>query len=810
MSNDPFNLDNFETPPTPEAPNQARSGGPQSAVPPPYIEALNAPQKEAVEATEGPVLVLAGAGTGKTRVLTSRLTHLLATGRAAPGQILSVTFTNKAAHEMKERVARMLGRPVEGMAIGTFHSVAARFLRQHAELVGLESSFTILDTDDQIRLLKQIVSAENIDDKRWPAKQMAGLIDRWKNKALTPDRVPENESYAYGDGLGRKIYAQYQDRLKTLNACDFGDLILHMLTILQTKPDILAQYHARYKYILVDEYQDTNLVQYLWLRLLAQGSGNICCVGDDDQSIYGWRGAEIGNILKFEKDFPGAKIVRLEQNYRSTKNILAAASGLIASNSGRLGKTLWTEGENGPPVRVQAVWDGREEARWIGEEVENLQRKGSSLDQMAVLVRAGFQTREFEERFITLGLPYRVIGGPRFYERKEIRDALAYIRVVAQPADDLALERIINTPKRGLGDATIQKIHQLSRAHNIPMTRAARQLCETDGLRPQARTSLKGLMDDFDRWRDNLQHMNHAELAEMILDESGYTAMWQADKAADAPGRLDNLMELVRAMAEFENLSGFLEHVSLVMENAAGGNMEQLSIMTMHAAKGLEFDHVFLPGWEEGVFPNQRALDDSGLTGLEEERRLAYVGLTRARQSATIVYAGSRQLFGQWQDLIPSRFLDDLPEDHVERHSNLGYSGDSGYASGYGGGYSRVQEDSNYTPPSGGSSPGWQRATSKGYTPGQGYTRGYTAEKNEPTRAERIAKNRPPIIEGQARKATASRAKPTIISDFAIGERVFHEKFGYGLIEDIDGNKLEVNFEHSGSKKIMDNFVERA
>jgi ATP-dependent DNA helicase UvrD/PcrA len=770
MSADPFDLNHFDI-----APLAAKT----TNAAPAYMDGLNPAQREAVEATDGPLLVLAGAGTGKTRVLIARLTHILRSGKASPGQVLAVTFTNRAAGEMKERVARMLGHPVEGMAIGTFHSIAARFLRQHAELVGLESNFTILDTDDQIRLLKQIIKAENIDEKRWPARHMAGLIDRWKNKALGPNRVSKQEGYAYAEGQGKKIYNIYQSRLKALNACDFGDLLLHMVSILQDHPDVLARYHARFRYILVDEYQDTNLAQYLWLRLLAQAGKNICCVGDDDQSIYGWRGAEIGNILKFEGDYPGAKIVRLEQNYRSTSHILGAASGLISANTTRLGKTLWTNAGDGEPVSVHTVWDGREEARLVGEEAEAAQRNGNPLSQMAVLVRAGFQTREFEERFITLGVPYRVIGGPRFYERLEIRDAMAYLRIIAQPNDDLAFERIINKPKRGLGDISVQKIHQLARDQGWSMATAARQLCGTDGLRSQARHTLSSLMDDFDRWRQKADILPHPELAEIILEESGYMAMWQADKSADAPGRLENLGELIRAIGEFENLTLFLEHVSLVMENAQSNELEKISIMTMHGAKGLEFDIIFLPGWDEGIFPSQMTLDENGLQGLEEERRLAYVGLTRARKKAHIISAGSRQIYGQWQDMMPSRFIDELPGEHIEAHNAISDSAS-------GGSYGRAWDWSNsYGDQAAGTSPGWKRAVDQGYTPGKGYT-----------------------TQGKARSSKKKKKKAQ--SDFAIGERVFHDKFGYGTIEDSDGSKLEINFELSGSKRIMDNFVVRA
>ncbi len=793
MTIDPFDLDDLDT--GPAEPQQQ----PQHIGEPPYLDGLNAPQKEAVLATDGPVLVLAGAGTGKTRVLTTRLGHLMATGRAAPWNILAVTFTNKAAKEMQERVARVIGRPVEGMWIGTFHSICVRILRRHAELVGLKSNFTILDTDDQVRLLKQLIQAENIDDKRWPARTLAGLIDRWKNRALTPEKVPSGESYAFANGMGGELYKAYQERLKVLNVCDFGDLLMHVITLFQNHPDVLAEYHRQFRYILVDEYQDTNVSQYLWLRLLAQAERNICCVGDDDQSIYGWRGAEVGNILRFSEDFPGAKTVRLEQNYRSTGHILAAASALIAANEGRLGKELWTDSGDGEKIQVKGVWDAPEEARSIGDDIENLQRKETSLSEIAVLVRAGFQTREFEERMITLGLPYRVVGGPRFYERAEIRDAMAYLRVIAQPDDDLAFERIINVPKRGLGATTVQKIHHLARAHGVSMTRAAHQILQLNDLRAAARKSLLGLLNDFDRWRAMVATENQSELTQIVLEESGYTEMWQNDKSADAPGRLDNLKELVSAMNEFENLAGFLEHISLVMENDSNDSREKVSLMTLHAAKGLEFDHVFLPGWEEGVFPNQRALDESGAKGLEEERRLAYVGITRAKRQAYVYFAGNRQVFGQWQSSLPSRFIEDLPQDHIEMESAQGlYSGRSNRGSW--GSDDEWSDEGYYTSSGEKYGPGWARAQNK-Y--GGGFSSGGSSY------GDRIGRRKRGVtIDMPSTPAPAPTSGQ--VSDIAVGERVFHEKFGYGMVEDVEGNKLLVAFEKAGTKRVVDRFVKPA
>ncbi|MFN0194919.1 MAG: ATP-dependent helicase, partial [Aestuariivirga sp.] len=563
---------------------------------PAYFKGLNAEQRAAVEITEGPLLVLAGAGTGKTRVLTTRLAHILATGKAWPGQMLAVTFTNKAAREMKERIGFLIGGVVEGMTwLGTFHSIGVKILRTHAELAGLKSGFTILDTDDQIRLLKQLLSAHDIDEKRWPARQLAAFIDGWKNRGLVPSRIPEGEAHSFANGRGAELYAEYQQRLKIVNAADFGDLLLEVLRIFQEHPDVLKDYQRKFKYMLVDEYQDTNVAQYLWLRLLAQGHNNICCVGDDDQSIYGWRGAEVDNILRFEKDFPGAKVIRLERNYRSTPHILGAASGLIAKNESRLGKTLKTDRDEGEPVAVRSHWDGDEEARAIGEDIENLQRKGEKLLDMAILVRASFQMRAFEDRFITLGVPYRVVGGPRFYERQEIRDALAYLKVVASPDNDLAFERIVNTPKRGVGDTSVKRLHEVARGRGLSLFRATEALVAEGEFSAKTRAALRTLIESFARWRQSAQGLPHTELAEIVLDESGYTEMWQNDKSPEAEGRLENLKELVRSMGEFENLEGFLEHIALVMDRDAGGAEDAVNIMTLHSAKGLEFGTVFLP-----------------------------------------------------------------------------------------------------------------------------------------------------------------------------------------------------------------------
>ena len=756
----------------------------------PYLEGLNPEQREAVVTLDGPVLVLAGAGTGKTRVLTTRIAHILSLGRARPSEILAVTFTNKAAREMKERVGRMVGQMVEGMPwLGTFHSIGVKMVRRHAELVQLKSDFTILDVDDQLRLLKQVLEAENIDQQRWPARALAGVIDNWKNRGLAPEQVPPGEGASFATGRGIKLYAAYQERLKVLNASDFGNLLLEPIRLMREHPDVLRQYHQRFKFMLVDEYQDTNVAQYLWLRLLGQGSKNLCCVGDDDQSIYGWRGAEVDNILRFEKDFPGAKVIRLERNYRSTAHILAAASHLIAHNEGRLGKTLRTEDEPGEKVTVTGAWDSEEEARSIGEEIEQLQRRGHSLNEIAILVRASFQMRELEDRFVTLGLPYRVIGGPRFYERAEIRDALAYLRCIASPADDLAFERIVNVPRRGLGDATVQLLHNHARAKQVSLMEAARIVSETEELKPKPRVALRDLIAAFDRWRTRRDEIPHTELAEIVLDESGYTEMWQKDRSADAAGRLENLKELVRSMEEFENLQGFLEHVSLIMDADGGADADAVSIMTLHSAKGLEFDTVFLPGWEEGLFPNQRTLDDQGRAGLEEERRLAHVGITRARRRVKIFFATNRRMHGMWQSTAPSRFLDELPEAHVEVTESKGGFGWGGVTSRFD---AMESFGSNYE------TPGWQRAQAN-----RARQRDFNEAGGNGKGAAR--RRRPLTIDGELVARSTGPASP-----YGVGERVFHQKFGYGDIVSVEGNKLTVAFDKAGEKRVVDSFVERA
>ena len=717
-----------------------------------YLAGLNQAQREAVEATEGPVLVLAGAGTGKTRVLTTRFAHILLSGKAFPNQILTVTFTNKAAREMRERVARILGQPVEGLWLGTFHALGARMLRRFAERVGLTSGFSILDTDDQLRLLKQVMEAARIDAKRWPPNALMAQIQRWKDKGFLPGQIPESEASDFAGGRAEVLYRTYQDRLRALNATDFGDLLLLTVHLLKTDPEVLATYHRMFRYILVDEYQDTNLVQYYWLRLLAQARKNICCVGDDDQSIYSWRGAEIENILKFERDFPGARTVKLEANYRSTAPILAAASHLIAHNEGRLGKTLHAgrTDAQGEQVEVVALWDSEEEARMVAGRAESLWRGGEKLSEIAILVRAGFQTRAFEERLLVLGIPYRIIGGLRFYERAEVRDAIAYLRLLVQPGDDLAFERIINVPKRGAGDGALRTLHEAARAANLPLYATTENLLAEGGFKGKLRENLRSLLAGFSTWRDLLAAKGPVAALEAVLEESGYLAMWKADKSPEAPGRLENLKELVRALADFEALPEFLEHVALVTEVEDQAGDDKLSMMTLHGAKGLEFDTVFLPGWEEGVFPNQRTLDEGGNKSLEEERRLAYVGITRARQRAIISHAANRRIYANWQTSIPSRFIDELPEGTI-RHT--------------------------------------------------GSARPQTAQPRPVLTSFPMTVRRADAWEAKARPARAD--------GIPVGARVFHEKFGYGRVIAADHDRLDIDFETSGEKRVLSRFVER-
>lgn len=728
----------------------------------PYLSGLNPEQRAAVEATEGPVLVLAGAGTGKTRVLTTRIAHILMTKRAFPSQMLAVTFTNKAAAEMRARVAKLLFGPQAdekqsaALWLGTFHSIGAKILRRHAELVGLTPTFTILDDDDQQRLIKALLADNNIDHTKFPTRAVLGIIQGWKDRGLVHSKINEQPGIYTLAQVAAKIYPVYQNRLRALNCCDFGDLLLHNLTIFSEHPDVLQSYAERFRYILVDEYQDTNVAQYMWLRLLAIAHKNLCCVGDDDQSIYGWRGAEVGNILKFEVDYPGAKIVRLERNYRSTGHILKAASGLIANNTERLGKTLWTEDDAGGAVRIKSIWDDTEEARFIGEEIESFQRDKISLSDMAVLVRAGYQTRAFEERFMTLGIPYKVIGGLRFYERMEIRDAVAYLRIIHQPHDDLAFERIVNTPKRGIGKATLEQLHTEARAQNGSLWQATQRMLDTGQLKGKTAGTLQKLFDQFASWREKLKELTLAELTDLVIEESGYRGMWQTDKSPEAAGRLDNLRELVRAMGDYPNLAEFLEHVGLVTERAENDNGDMVNIMSLHAAKGLEFTVVFLTGWEEGLFPSQRTLDELGTAGLEEERRLAYVGITRARVHLTISHAANRRIYNQWQSSIPSRFLGEIPPDTIEHLDGGPYA---------------------------------KRSTGPAM----------------------FQREMDAIMSGRVNSSPLPSQKPPGRADgFNKGSRVFHQKFGNGVIINMDGDHIEIAFKHAGIKKILAEYIELA
>ena len=739
---------------------------------PPWLQGLNEPQKKAVEHLDGPLLVLSGAGTGKTRVLTCRLANLISTGKAKPWNILAVTFTNKAAREMKDRVASMIGPMVEQVWFGTFHALAARILRRHAEAVGLKANFTILDTDDQLRLIKQVMEANHIDIKRHPPRMVLAMISRWKDKGLIPDKVNLADASSLVEGSGADLYAQYQQRLLELNACDFGDLLLHNLTLFNTYPEILADYHQRITHVMVDEYQDTNIAQYLWISLLVQKSRNLCCVGDDDQSIYGWRGAEVGNMLRFAEIYSEAETIRLEENYRSTGHILGAASGLISHNETRLGKTLYTDDQHGEKLRVNGFWDGASEARAVADRIEVLARRDEvPLDNMAVLVRAGYQTREFEDVFIRLGIPYRVIGA-KFYERQEIRDAIAYLRLIVQPADDLAFERIVNTPTRGLGAKTIATIRASARKQSLPMLAAAENMLSDTTLKPAARKHLAEFVNMVITWRGQLEQMPHTELVMKVLDESGYTTMWQKEKTPDAEGRLENLKELVTAMDSFEDLPGFLEHIALVMDGDNTNAGGEVMLMTLHAAKGLEFDVVFLPCWEEGAFPSQRTLDEKGASGLEEERRLAYVGITRARKQIFISYAASRRVHGLWQSGIPSRFLAELPDEHLIEETEHGMA--SGTAK-------PVTFDHMPIPTAaGGYGPGWarlQERRQRGFTPSRAPAEGT------------------PALTGR--------------SDYVVGDRVFHQKFGNGNIITIEGDRLTIAFDKAGDKKVVAGFVER-
>ena len=714
---------------------------------------LNPPQKKAVETTDGALLILAGAGTGKTRVLTARLAYIMQQGLANPSEVLAVTFTNKAAKEMAERVEELIGRPTAGMWLGTFHALSARLLRKYAERLGLRRDFVILTPDDQKRLVKQLMTEKGLDETRWPAKQVVHVIGKWKDNAWTPQDVP-TEDASYLNGKGVALYKAYQERLKALNACDFGDLLLHVVTLFKTQPDILRRYQEQFKYILVDEYQDTNVVQYLWLRLLAMGHKNICVVGDDDQSIYGWRGAQVGNILRFEEDFPGAGVVRLEQNYRSTGHILKAASALISKNSERHAKTLWTEGAEGLPIEVATMWDEKEEARSVITEVEKHFKNGGAYADCAILLRTAAQTRAFEEQFIKMSMPYLIIGGQKFYERKEVRDALAYLRLTHSQTDDLAFERIINVPKRGVGEASVKTIRELGQMHSISAFEATKRALGEGVFKGKAQNALRAFVDMIDSWQDAREWQTD-QLMERILEESGYLLMLKEDKnKEEAKTRIDNLKELVRSMQEYADISAYLEHIALVTDADADDTTDAVRMMTVHGAKGLEFDTVFLPGFEEGLFPHQRSLDDTGTAGLEEERRLAYVALTRGQRRVVISYASSRRLYGNYMPTSPSRFINDLPEENTIKVASANPS---------------------------------QRAWQPDY-----------GDNWSPRKAKET-----PLLEAENTYVSQSSGDGT----YNVGERVFHEKFGYGRIKRQEGAgealKVTVAFEKAGVKKLL-------
>lgn len=756
----------------------------------PWLSELNPEQKQAVTTTEGPLLVLSGAGTGKTKVLTARLAYILANMKANPWNCLVVTFTNRAAREMQNRARNLIGNVADSVWMGTFHGIAVKILRRHAELVGLKSNFTILGEDDQRRLIKQLLEADGIDDKKYPPQSILDKIQLWKDKGLTADKIDDS----FRANVVTEVYKKYQARLLELNCVDFGDLLLYTLNILMSDAGVLDDYQTRFKYIMVDEYQDTNVTQYLFLRLICQKYRNLCCVGDDDQSIYSWRGAEIENILRFEKDFPDAKVIRLERNYRSTANILAAASALIRHNRDRLGKTLKVA-ENSPAARgdnskikVVSTYSGSEEAAYVADEIENLHRNGTGYSQMAVLVRTAAQTREFEEKFIAEAIPYQVIGGPKFYERAEIRDALAYLRVILQPADDLALERIINKPARGIGAKTIEKFENEARVNHISMFMAIEKMLKEGALSGKVKTNVSELINNFYQWRQTMNAVSPDDLAAQVLEDSGYMEMLKMDKSAEAEGRIENLKELINVMSDTEQyptLSDFMEHVSLVMDNDNNIDTDKVMLITLHSAKGLEFDAVFLPGWEEGLFPHQRALDEGGGSALEEERRLAYVAMTRAKQKLYILTALNRRIYGQWQNNLPSRFINELPPANIEIcNMAAAYFGAAG---NYGGSWAEQHRSSS----------NW-------------YNRSRQTEENVIRDSDRFSYERD---EDDGWSGSVWRAKQkarNAASATPVGSRVFHETFGYGKVLKIEGNKLEIWFDQAGHKKLLKDYVRKA
>ncbi len=752
----------------------------------PWLDELNPEQRQAVETTEGPLLVLSGAGTGKTKVLTTRLAYILTQMKAQPWNCLVVTFTNRAANEMRERAQKLIGDKAESVWLGTFHSICVKILRQHAAIVGLKPNFTILGEDDQKRVIKQILEAEGIDDKKYPPQALMEKIARLKDKGITVDKVENN----FRSQVLITVYQKYQARLVELNSVDFGDILLDTLVILMSDSDILRHYQEKFKYIMVDEYQDTNVTQYLFLRLLSQLSRNLCCVGDDDQSIYSWRGAEIENIMRFQKDFTDAKVIRLERNYRSTANILTAASSLIANNTTRLGKTLRladnspAKQANNDKIKVVSLDSGKEEAAWIAAEIEVLRRNGYEYSDMAVLVRTAFQTREFEEKFIAEAIPYQVIGGPKFYERAEVRDALAYFRVIMQPADDLALERIINKPTRGVGAKTLEKLRQIAQEKHIALLSAVETAITNDLVSGKVKANLSDLVRKFGEWRQMMSAVSLRDLAQQVLEDSGYMDMLKNDSSADAPARIENLHELIGVMGDIQqypNLAEFLEHVGLVMENDSAIDRNKVMLMTLHSAKGLEFGAVFLPGWEEELFPHKKSMDEGGSNSLEEERRLAYVAITRAKQKLYITTANSRLMYGEWRQMQPSRFFNEIPTDCLDIHTNQAayYAGTytSSYQPSYRryGGYNKKKKTNFSTKPS------YQRYEEP--------TNEYTYE---------------PDDYADYSSEMSSRTSSLI------GVRVYHESFGFGKITAVSGQSCEVNFEKYGRKKVMGTYLRRA
>ncbi len=756
---------------------------------------LNPEQRQAVETTDGPVLVLSGAGTGKTTVLTARLAYIIQTGKALPFQCLAVTFTNKAANEMQDRLAAMIGEDANRLWLGTFHRIGLRILRNHPEKVGLSSGFTVLDASDQERLLKQIMADERVDLKNTPPLSVLNQIQRLKDQGISFDKT---EQAPFGTSpLVKRLYAMYQERLKTMNAVDFGDLLLYCLELFNAHPEVLKALRQQFKYILVDEYQDTNVAQYLWLRLLAAGHNNICCVGDDDQSIYSWRGAEIGNILRFEQDFPNAAVIRLESNYRSTAHILAGASGLIAHNRDRLGKTLHPapgrESDMGEKISVTGVWNGDDEAEKICDRIEREQRRGTSLSNMAVLVRATAQMRAIEDNLLQYGISYKVIGGMRFYEREEIRDATAYIRLLGQKKDDMAFTRVVNKPRRGVGDTALQNLREYAREHRLSLYESAEELLARNAIRGTAKTGLEKLFALYDEWRAKSADTPCDEMLRLMLEQSGYMDMRRADKTPESQGRIENLQELTGEFkTKYENFDQYLEYVSLVMDNDATAlTGEHISVMTLHAAKGLEFDTVFLPGWEEGIFPNKKSLDENGGKALEEERRLAYVGITRARKRVYISFAGSRFMYGSYQNNLPSRFIDEIPNENKEITTiSNGYGDSYGYgnAGGYGrssgsgrfgfDGYDAVDDDYD----------GYNRKSRYG-----GYNKDYT--------------NSGYFYKKEKRTSCFGAVNKPV---FPVGTAVYHERYGYGQVIAANGSSTEVVFEDGTTKKIMADYLDKA